>query len=337
MNRIVSQLLHHRYIILILLVITIWGCQSEKANDKKSDPPLSTYKPVTINVPPFNKDSAYYYVKHQVEFGPRIPGSKAHLECSEWLAEKLNSYGLDVTIQKSVATTFDKKKFDLYNIIGSYNPKSTERILLCSHWDTRPFADRDEGENYNKPFDGANDGASGVGVLLEIARQISIAKPAIGIDIIFFDLEDYGNSAIDESWCLGAQYWAKNLHKPGYYARFGILLDMVGAKGATFPKEGTSMYYASGIVDKVWGIAQRKGYGEMFTNQTTSPTTDDHLYVNRDANIPCINIVHYNASKRDYFPHHHRVTDNMDNIDPTVLDAVGNTLLQVIFEENAGI
>jgi Zn-dependent M28 family amino/carboxypeptidase len=320
--------------------VFIVACSSENSSSDKTTNSVST-EPVIdkkpVIVPVFNADSAYSYIEKQVDFGPRIPGTPEHLACADWLENKFASFGFDVTVQKGVATTFDNKRYDLYNIIASYNITSPERILLCAHWDTRPFADRDEGANKNQKFDGANDGGSGVGVLLEVARQISTADPGIGVDIILFDLEDYGDSETEDSWCLGSQYWAKNLHKPGYYARYGILLDMVGAKDATFPMEGTSRYFASGIVDKVWRKAKLLGYGNMFVNKESKPTTDDHLYVNRDANIPCIDIVHYDVLKSDYFPHHHRVSDNMDNISKETLGAVGQVVLQVVFEEGAGI
>ncbi len=328
------------FFILFVLGGVLSSCtnDSNTSNNKtvsKTDDNIKRDK--KMEVPTFNKDSAFAFVETQVNFGPRIPGTQEHLACAEWIESKFKSYNLDVSIQKGIATTYDNKRFDILNIISSFNPDVPDRILLCAHWDTRPFADRDEGDNKDQKFDGANDGGSGVGVLLEIARQISIAKPNIGIDIILFDLEDYGKSDIDNSWCLGSQYWAKNLHKPGYYARYGILLDMVGAAGATFPKEGTSRRFASGVVDKIWSTAKKLGYSDLFVDRNSSPTTDDHLYVNRDAYIPCIAIVHYDVIKGDYFPHHHRVTDNMDNIDKETLGAVGQLLLQVIFEESASL
>jgi len=298
-------------------------------------------KPVHAKViaPPVNADSAFLFVKQQVDFGPRIPGSKAHAECAAWLETKLRSYIPEVIMQKGIATTFDNRKYDVKNIIASYNPEQKQRILLCTHWDTRPFADRDEGSNKNKALDGANDGGSGVGVLLEIARQLSISKPDIGVDIVLFDLEDYGQpdessfAEMKDSWCLGSQYWSKNPHKQDYYARFGILLDMVGAKGAVFPREGYSMHFASALVDKVWNTASTLGYGSFFINSQTGPIVDDHLYVNQFANIPTIDIIHYNTMKTDFFDHHHRTTDNMEQIDPKVLGMVGQTVLQVVFDE----
>mgnify|MGYP001821739333 CR=1 FL=1 len=323
---------------LSLLTMVFISCDRGEAptdQTSQSRETASQQRTKKIEVPVFNPDSSYAHIQTQVDFGPRIPGSSAHQQCATWLEEKFRSYGLAASIQRGVATTYDRKRFNIMNVIASHKPDAPERILLCAHWDTRPFADRDEGENLNKPFDGANDGASGVGVLLEIARLVASADPAIGVDFILFDLEDYGSSDVDDSWCLGSQYWANNLHKPGYYARFGILLDMVGAAGATFPKEGTSRYFASGIVDRIWKTADKLGYSDHFIDRNSNPTTDDHLYVNRDANIPCVVIVHYDAIEGDYFPHHHRVTDNMDQIDKNTLKAVGETVLHVIFEEAA--
>jgi Zn-dependent M28 family amino/carboxypeptidase len=325
---------------LLVVALTVIACSPDNEPDREKSSASAEKKEkktVRMVVPPFNADSAYSYIRSQVEFGPRIPGSAAHQRCATWLEEKFRSFGLEVIIQKGVATTYDKKRFNISNVIASHNPDAPERVLLCAHWDTRPYADRDEGEDLNKPFDGANDGASGVGVLLEIARQVAMTDPAIGIDFILFDLEDYGNSDVDDSWCLGAQYWAKNLHKPGYYARFGILLDMVGAAGAQFPKEGTSRYFASGLVNRIWRTAEKLGHGNKFIDRNSNPTTDDHLYVNREANIPCVVIVHYDPVKGDYFPHHHRVTDNMENIDKGTLKAVGETVMNVVFEESASL
>jgi glutaminyl-peptide cyclotransferase len=323
--------------IIILFVASCAGDQTQKQDEVTvSVPSTSTPK---IPVPVFNADSAYAFVKQQVDFGPRIPGSKAHAACASWLENKFRSYMPDVTVQTGVVTTFDQKKYELKNIIASFKPNLTKRILLCAHWDTRPFADRDEGQNLNKPFDGANDGGSGVGVLLEIARQLSISQPELGVDFILFDLEDYGQPEsstfpqMRDSWCLGAQYWARNPHKPGYYARYGILLDMVGAKNPVFPREAVSMQYASSTVEKVWRAAANLGYGKYFVNAHTGAITDDHVYVNQIANIPCIVIVHYYPDERDFFGHHHRVTDNMDQIDPNTLKMVGQTVLQVLFDE----
>jgi glutaminyl-peptide cyclotransferase len=267
-------------------------------------------------------------------FGPRVPGTKAHENCGKYLTDKLKSFGMDVIVQNAVAATYDGKKYSMSNIIGQYNLQNKKRILLCGHWDTRPFADRDS-VNPTKPFDGADDGGSCTAVLLEVARQLSISKPGIGVDIVLFDLEDYGDQSgnTKDSWCLGSQYWAQHLHTPDYFAQYGILLDMVGGKNPAFPKEGSSIQYASSVVNKVWNIAAQAGYGNYFTNAETPATTDDHVYVNTLANIPCIDIVHYDISKMDYMPCHHRHCDNMENIDSSTLKIVGQVLLEVVFSE----
>ncbi|HMT30266.1 MAG TPA: M28 family peptidase [Bacteroidia bacterium] len=331
-------------VVLNILVVLLIGCNGkEQKEDQQKDPqkdkPAATSQ-VNIQVPEINADSAYAFVKQQVDFGPRIPGSKSHAHCADWLEAKLKSYFPEVLSQKAIVTTFDQMKYEMRNVIASYNPENKNRILLCAHWDTRPFADREEGAKKNAIFDGANDGASGVGVLLEVARQIQIAKPGIGVDIIFFDLEDYGQpddsklAQMKDSWCLGSQYWAKNPHESGYFAKFGILLDMVGAKGAVFPKEGNSVYYAPGVVEKVWNTASKLNYSNYFINAEGNAITDDHVYINQFANIPCIDIVHYDIINSDFFAHHHRVTDNMDQIDANVLKMVGQTVLQVVMEES---
>jgi len=322
-------------IVYCLLSISLFSCQppAEQQSEEKK------IVVIKINAPDFNPDSAYVYVKTQVDFGPRIPGSKAHEKCADFMSQKLKSLGWEVIVQKATATTFDTKKYAMKNIIGSYNTQSGKRILLCAHWDTRPFADRDSVDT-DKPINGANDGASGVGVLLEVARMITTLKPKIGVDIILFDLEDYGQPheskfpEQEDTWCLGTQYWAKNLHKPGYFAEYAILLDMVGAKNATFPMEGTSMYYAPSVVEKVWNVAAKIGYSNYFIPDKTGETTDDHLYVNALAHIPCIDIVNYNPITRDYPPFHHRHSDNLDLVDKQTLKAVGQTLLELVYSEN---
>jgi hypothetical protein len=335
------KLMRDRVVFSLLLASLFFlaSCTGKETPPVEEKPKQEATRPVPP-VPVLNADSAYAFVKAQVDFGPRIPGTKEHAACAAWLEGKLRSYGMEVTVQKGIAETFDQRKYELKNIIASYLPAKSQRILLCAHWDTRPFADRDEGANKNKKFDGANDGASGVGVLIEIARQLSIAKPDIGVDIILFDLEDYGQPEDsnfpprEESWCLGAQHWANNPHRPGYFARFGILLDMVGSKDAVFPKEGTSVYFAASLTDRVWATAAKLGYGNQFIDIKTGAITDDHLYVNRILGIPTIVIVHYDAQKKDFFGHHHRVTDNMDQIDARTLGMVGQTVLQVVFEES---
>ncbi len=318
-------------------LVLLSACSNPIKNNDAVDAASATASKPPIELPNFSQDSAYAYLKAQVDFGPRVPGSKAHANCANFLTEKMKRFMPDVTVQTGNATTFDGKSFVIKNIIAEYNPHLNNRILLCAHWDTRPFADADSVDKY-KPFDGADDGASGVAVLLEIARQLSIAKPEIGVDIIFFDLEDYGQEQnddrfpqIENTWCLGTQYWAKNPHKIGYTAQYGILLDMVGGKNAVFPQEGTSLQYAPDVVSSVWSLAQSMGYTN-FINNRTNPTMDDHYFVNTIAHIPCIDIVHYDVQRGNYAYWHHRHSDNLDIIDPATLKTVGQLLVAVLWQ-----
>lgn len=295
----------------------------------------------TVTVPQFDADSAFAYVKAQVDFGPRVPNSAAHRACGEYLAQQLERYGAKVTNQYADLLAFDGTILKARNIIGAFNPENKKRILLFAHWDTRPWADNDpDAKNHHTPVDGANDGASGVGVLLEVARIIQQEAPALGIDIIFFDMEDYGAPQFytgehkAEHWALGAQHWARNPHVAGYNARFGILLDMVGGEGATFYREYYSDYYAKNVVDKVWKAAKKNGYAAYFVNKEGEGATDDHLFVNRILGIPSIDIIPNMVDATVSFGDRwHTIHDNMEGIDRNTLKAVGQTVLEVIYNE----
>ena len=319
---------------LIALSVFTFSCSPNNNGNDGVDTTPKTPPVPRVAAPAFNADSAYAYIKAQVDFGPRVPGSKEHAACAQYIQDKLKSFGLTVTVQKSPATLFNGTKVEMQNITGAYKPERTERVLLVAHWDTRLMADRDTGR-VNEPIDGANDGGSGVGVLLEIARVVAQNDPNIGIDFLFVDAEDQGQpGGANETWCLGSQYWAQNVNSE--YVRtvkYGILLDMVGARGAVFPREGTSMYYAASVVEKVWSSASQLGYGHMFVNSVTGQTVDDNLFISRYSSIPCIDIVHYDPAEQDYGPFHHRHIDNMDIIEKSTLDAVGRVVLDVIYNE----
>lgn len=317
----------------LLVLLLLAGCNGHPSGTATTDQIIPS-KPSLPPAPSFNADSAFQYVKQQVDFGPRIPGTKAHAACADFFVSRLKSFGWEVQVQSGSINTFDGKRFTLKNIIASYKPEIHDRILLLAHWDTRPWADQDSIRN-NEPADGADDGASGAGVLLEIARQFQLSHPNLGVDILLDDLEDYGkeNDNGSNTWCLGTQYWARNPHKPGYIARFGILLDMVGAKNATFPREGLSMEYAPNIVKKVWNKAAHLGFSDYFVFEDIHGITDDHYYIISYANIPCINIVNWDLQEKNFAFYHHRHSDNLDNIDKNTLKAVGQTVLEFLWEE----
>lgn len=321
---------------LVLSLFLLGGCTSAPANK-----PMEKVSPVAFAAPAFNPDSAYEYVSKQAAFGPRVPNTAAHDRCGSYLSAQLAARGAVVTEQRAVLTRFDGEKLRACNIIGSFNPENKNRILLLSHWDSRPFADNDHDKaNHHTPVLGVDDGASGVGVLLEIARLISVKKPNIGVDILFVDAEDvgapyfYSGNQSEDFWCLGTQYWAKNPHRKGYKARFGILLDMVGAGNAVFYKDMYSVEFASPVAEQVWSKAQALGYGQYFMNGQGGSVTDDHLYVNRLAKIPCIDIIHFDPQSPQGFPAHwHTLDDTMKNIAKPALKAVGQTVAEVVYSE----
>ncbi len=280
----------------------------------------------------FNADSAYEYVKTQVDFGPRYPGSKGWAACYQYLVKFMKSKADTVYLPVASAKTYDGKTIPVQNIIAVFNPKASKRILLCAHWDTRPFADQDD-KDANKPILGANDGASGVGVLMEIASQIKKQNVDIGVDIIFFDAEDWGDNSgyVENSFCLGSQHWGNNLHVPGYKADFGILLDMVGAPNALFGFEGYSMSMAQNYLAKVWNTASELGYSKYFKSFQRGAVTDDHFYVMKATKIPMIDIIDTDPSTESRFGKYwHTHDDNMDAIDKNTLKAVGHTVLHVV-------
>ena len=291
--------------------------------------------------PAFNADSAFAYCQAQCDFGPRTMNSEAHDLCGEWIVRKFKQFGCEVEEQKADLKGYDGTILKNTNIIAHYNPKATTRILLCAHWDSRPYADQDADKTkHHSPILGVNDGASGVGVLLEVARQLQQQAPAIGIDIIFFDAEDYGipyfyqGAYKNDTWCLGSQYWGRVPHVDGYNARYGILLDMVGGKNATFYKEQFSQRTAGKYVNKIWNTAHRLGFGNFFPKEKGTEVTDDHMYVYNLRQIPCVDIINYDPNCDTGFGDFwHTIDDTMDIIDKGTLNAVGQTLLEVIYNE----
>lgn len=324
-------------IITSIAALALVACSCNKTTQTTS-PAVSTYEKIS---PDFDADSAYTFVDKQVAFGYRVPNTKEHTACGDYLVAELKRFGADVQEQKMVVTAYNGDKLNARNIIGSYGLDKKNRVLLFAHWDTRPYSDRDpDPKNYHKPLLGANDGASGVGVLLEVARMIQTRQPEVGVDIIFFDAEDYGTPEFvkDEPegdwWCLGSQYWAENPHVKNYKAKFGILLDMVGAPNAIFGKEYFSKMYAGNVVEKIWSTAGQLNYGKYFVPKDGSAVTDDHIPVNRVRRIPSANIIQYDENTPHNFgAYWHTQKDDMSNISKETLKAVGQTVLEVIYKE----
>ena len=319
---------------LLLLLPLLPACKGNDSQQTQSADTATTKPATTAYVPQFNADSAYSEVKAQVAFGPRIPGSPAQKQCADWMQAKLHDVCDTVYRQTTTLTGGDKKPLPCINIIGVIHPAATHRILLLAHWDSRPWADQDI-KDQDKPILAADDGGSGVAVLIEVARALKAHPlPAnTGIDILLTDVEDYGKTQWgDASYALGTQYWAAHPHIPGYKADYGILLDMVGARDAVFPLEQTSTGYAPDVQQRIWKAATDAGYSSFFPMQAGGGITDDHTFVNSIAHIPTIDIINL-ANNGNFASHWHTHNDDMNIIDPKTMKAVGQTLLQALFTE----
>lgn len=323
--------------LVLAFSLALFSCKDNGETKNEENTGSTTVTTPKVMVPRFHKDTAYAYVAAQVAMGPRTPGSAAQRKCADWIETRLKESCDTVYRQETRVKGGDGKQLPCINLIGSIHPKASRRILLLAHWDSRPWADEDT-KDQDKPILAADDAASGVAVLLELARTIkgNGLSESLGVDIFLTDVEDYGRTEWgEESYCLGTQYWAKNPHVPGYKAQFGILLDMVGARNARFPMEGSSSRYAPEVQQRVWQAAATAGYSSYFPAQASgSSVTDDHVYVNELAHIPTIDIINLQDARLGTFaPHWHTHADDMNIIDPAVMEAVGQTVLQVLFEE----
>jgi hypothetical protein len=286
-------------------------------------------------------DSLYNFVETQVQFGPRVPQSAAHEACRTYICNKLRSFGVDtISVQTVEVVNYLGTRLPAYNIFGQINPAAKERVLLLAHYDTRPWADEDADEaNQSKPLDGANDGASGVAVMMEIARCLkAMPLDSVGVDLLFVDMEDSGESGgeNEESWCLGTQKWADAMPyaTPEERPTFGILFDMVGGQGAKFHREHLSMSYAKSYVDKIWAMAYASGFGDRFPNSMGASVIDDHLYINR-AGIPCVDIIECgNAMTGSFPPTWHTLDDTLQAIDRATLRCVAQVVLNLLYRED---
>ncbi len=317
-------------VVMMALVMGLSGCRQDPAVVEDPKPTKAAVK-----VPSVNGDTLYGFVEKQLSFGHRIPGTEEHKACKDWIVEKLKGYGAETQVQEFKASFYDVVDADAYNIIAAFNPDKKHRVLLAAHWDSRMVAEKDpEKSMQDDAIMGADDGGSGVAGLLEIARVISENPIDLGIDLIFFDAEDNGTpNQNNKSWCLGSQHWAKNMHDPNYKAKFGILLDMIGAKGATFGKEGFSQRYAKRYQDKIWSLGQRMGYTDLFVDTPFAGIEDDHVYVNQ-AGIPMLDIINYDLQTNKFAHYHHTHKDDISVIDKRVLRVVTQVVTAAIYKES---
>ena len=280
-------------------------------------------------MPTFDAQNAFKYLVEQCNFGPRNPGSEGHENTKNYILNITKALADSVIIQEfSFESALEKISHQGFNIIARFNPLNKTQILIGAHWDTRPFADRDLNRaNINKPILGANDGASGVAILLELSRIFAQHKPKIGVNLVFFDAEDSGISEQNESYCKGSIFFAKNL--PIKNIKEAVILDMVGDKELSLPIERNSLHFNPSLVRQLWDRAKKLNL-KAFKGVVGLSIYDDHVPLNQYANIPSIDIIDFRYPNpfKNYW---HTVDDIPENCSPESLEQVGILMVDYIF------
>lgn len=288
-------------------LLLLWGCAPGAVQAER---------------PAFDGKRAFADLEKQVSFGPRVPGTPGHRQCLDWLIEQLEKTADRVEIQ-TFTQVVGGKSLRLYNIFGIFNENASKRIMLCAHWDTRPTADEElDPAKRRQPILGANDGASGVAVLLELARQFKVKRPEVGVIIALWDGEDYGPDV--NSMLLGSRYFAKNMGK--LRPTYGILLDMVGDRDLQIYKEVNSVQAAPQLVERVWRIAGELGYRKYFPDAVKYAIIDDHIPL-IEAGVPCIDLIDFD------YPYWHTLEDTADKCSPEALQVVGEVVAALVYSE----
>lgn len=314
-------------------LLVLAGCNHKQEQQRQS---VQKIDYAQVAIPAFDADSAYSYVEAQLGFGFRTPGSKGWQQCADYLVAQMQRWCDTVIVQHFNATLWDGSRMPGKNIISTINPDAPQRILLAAHWDSRLWADHDPDDSKTRQHvPGANDGASGVAALMEMARGMSAMRPSVGVDIIFFDVEDQGQpewaeTYDDNTWCKGSQYWSQNRHVPYYTAVYGVLFDMIGTHEPRFTKEEVSRHYAPAITNKIWSVASELGHSGIFVDRNTDPILDDHLYVNQIAGIPMVDIVQ-NSPNGSFFTHWHTTTDDLQAVSAESLKTVATVTMKTIY------
>jgi hypothetical protein len=316
--------------VCIALLCTAGCAQPPKDPSSEQEVGIPSPTPATSRIPAFSGTRAYEYLKAQTAFGPRSPNSPGHAACLSYLVSTLKGFADQVRLQEFVQEGYDGEKLRLTNIVASYKPDAPARLLLCAHWDSRPRAEYDENRSRrNEPIHGANDGASGVGVLLELARLLKETPPSVGVDLVLFDGEDYGKNGDHALYLIGSRYFARN--KPvDYLPRFGILLDMVGDAFLDLPKEANSVKFAPDIVSMVWNTARELGISQ-FLEEKGEEILDDHIPLN-EAGIKTIDIIDFNYPD-DTNRYWHTHQDTPEHCSPESLGAVGTVITHVVYRQ----
>lgn len=276
----------------------------------------------------FDGEAAFHFVERQLAFGPRIPGTPAHRAMGDWLDSLLTGLADTIIVQAWQHVTLKGDTLPMRNFLARFNPAAAERVLYLAHWDTRPASGPDTGLDFNQPVPGANDGASGVAVLLGVAQALRATPPEVGVDLLFVDGEDYGIFSEERDVLVGTRYYVEN-QPPGPPPRFAVLFDMVGDKDLKLPPEGYSMTGAPEVVDRVWSTAEALGYSAWFPRSGGIAINDDHIPL-QHAGIAAIDVIDF-----DYGPDNswwHGPGDTLDKVSAASLKIVGDVAVAVLRE-----
>jgi len=266
----------------------------------------------------FDGESVLRYAKAQLDFGTRIPGTPGAQRAGDWIVARMRERADTVVIQSWTQTLSDGRQLPLRNILARFRPELTDRILYVTHWDTRPMSDEEQDPAKRRlPMPGANDGASGVGLLVAVGDALKKTPPAVGVDFLFVDGEDFGDFGQMTDVLMGSTYFASHLPSPGYRPIFGVLWDMIGDKDLLIKREPNSVAQAPEVVQRVWDTAKQLGHDDVFVDQQTYPITDDHIPLLK-AGLRVIDVIDLE------YPYHHRPSDTLDKISAKSLSIVGD-------------
>lgn len=279
-----------------------------------------------VRVIEFDGAAAMASVRRQVEFGPRVPGTPAHRAMGDWLVAELRQRADTVIVQEWTHTTADGRRLPMRNVFARFKPAEQRRVLYLAHWDTRPVADKEtDPASAALPVPGANDGGSGVAILLGVADALKNAPANVGVDLLFVDGEDWGSFDTNTDVLIGSTYFAEHLPGGSYAPEFGVLFDMVGDDFPMFLFETHSLQAAPEVVQRVWATAKRLGFETSFQSREYGPITDDHLPLIQKG-LKVIDVIDLD------YPWHHTVGDTPDKVSQRTLQMVGDVAMAVLRE-----
>ena len=265
------------------------------------------------------------YVRTQLDFGPRVPGTEGHRRTGDWIVAQMRTRADTVIEQRFSHVNANGDTLPMRNILARIKPAETQRVLYVAHWDTRPISDRASNPaDRVQPVPGANDGALGVALLMAVADILKSTPPNWGVDLLFVDGEDYGDFTAGRDVLIGSKYFAQHLPAPDYRPLFGVVWDMIGDANLGIYQEGHSVRRAPEIVSRVWQTAADLGYSSYFVSRLGESITDDHLPL-LDAGLRVIDVIDIE------FAAHHTPFDTIDKVSERSLQIVGDvavTLLQ---------